>query len=92
LRVLNSIARRFGATTEADGLLKVAADQGLPPPNVDFGLAVLARALGLGSGAGEALFVVGRLAGWLAHAIEEYADRSELRMRALYVGPRPTTS
>jgi citrate synthase len=87
--VLGVIARRFGPTTAADALLKVAADQGLPPANVDFGLAVLARALGLASGGGEALFVVGRLAGWLAHAIEEYADRSELRMRALYVGLRP---
>ena len=87
--VLRSVARRFGATTEADALLKVAADQGLPPPNVDFGLAVLARAVGLTAGAGEAIFVVGRLAGWLAHAIEEYADRSDLRLRALYVGVRP---
>jgi len=39
--------------------------------------------------AGEALFTVGRLAGWLAHALEEYADRSALRMRAVCTGARP---
>jgi citrate synthase len=89
LPVLRGIASRFGRAKEADALLKVAAAQGLPPPNVDFGLAVLARALHLSAGAGEALFIVGRLAGWLAHAMEEYAERSDLRMRALYVGLRP---
>ena len=61
--VLSGIAREFGATTEADALLKVAAAQGLPPPNVDFGLATLTRALRLSSGAGEAIFIAGRLAG-----------------------------
>ena len=90
--VLSGIAREFGATTEADALLKVAAAQGLPPPNVDFGLATLTRALRLSSGAGEAIFIAGRLAGWLAHAMEEYAERSDLRMRALYVGLRPKES
>lgn len=90
--VLRDLARRLGSTTAADALLEVAAGQGLPPPNVDFGLAVLGRALGLSAGAGEAIFVLGRLAGWLAHAMEEYAERSDLRMRALYVGPRPPTS
>jgi len=78
-----------GSTPEADALMEVAAAQGMPPPNVDFGLAVLARALRLRPGAGEALFCVGRLAGWLAHAIEEYASRSAIRPRALYVGARP---
>jgi citrate synthase len=50
---------------------------------------VLARTLALRGGAGEAIFCVGRLAGWLAHAIEEYGSRSELRPRALYIGRRP---
>lgn len=58
---------------------------------VDFALATLARALGLTPGAGEALFAIGRLAGWLAHAIEEYREPTELRQRAVYTGPRPPT-
>lgn len=88
--VLLDLARHLGPTPEADAVLAVAAGQGVPPPNVDFGLAVLARTLGLRPGAGEAIFGVGRLAGWIAHAIEEYAERSDLRLRTLYTGPRPT--
>ena len=90
--ILSGIARRFGSTAHADALLRVAADQKLPAPNVDFGLALLAREVGLAPGAGEALFVVGRLAGWLAHAIEEYAERSDLRLRAIYVGATPASA
>jgi len=87
--ILLGLARQFGPTAEGDALAEVARVQGMPTPNVDFGLAVLARALALRSGAGEAIFCVGRLAGWLAHAIEEYGSRSQLRPRALYVGRRP---
>jgi citrate synthase len=87
--VLWPLARSFGPTVEADALITVARSQGLPPPNVDFALATLVRALGLAPGAGEALFTIGRLAGWMAHAIEEYTERSEFRMRAIYTGPRP---
>jgi citrate synthase len=87
--VLLDLARRLGPTPAADAVLAVAASQGMPPPNVDFGLAAIARTLGLRPGAGEAIFGVGRLAGWLAHAIEEYDDRSDLRLRTLYTGPRP---
>jgi citrate synthase len=87
--VLFPLAKTFGPTLEADALLAAATRQGLPPPNVDFGLAALVHRLRLPPGAGEALFTVGRLAGWLAHALEEYADRSALRMRAVYTGVRP---
>jgi citrate synthase len=64
-------------------------DQGVAAPNVDAALAAFTHALGAAPGAGEALFSVGRLAGWLAHALEEYAERTDFRLRAVYVGPRP---
>ena len=70
----------------------IAADRGFPPPNVDFGLAAAVLALDLGLRAGETIFAFARMAGWLAHAIEEYAQRTDLRLRANYVGPRPSTS
>ena len=38
-------------------------------------------------GAGEAIFGVARTAGWLAHAMEEYAHPTGLRLRAVYIGP-----
>ena len=64
-------------------------DPRVPLPNVDLALAALMRALRLTPGAGEALFTIGRLAGWLAHAIEEYAHATPFRQRAVYTGPRP---
>ena len=68
----------------------IAAERGLPPPNVDFALAVLALTLDLGRRAGETVFAFARMAGWLAHGIEEYAERTDLRLRANYVGARPS--
>jgi citrate synthase len=59
----------------------------LPEPNIDFALAVLADVAGMISGAGEAVFAVARTAGWIAHALEEYARDEPLRPRAVYTGP-----
>lgn len=58
-------------------------------PNLDFGLATLARALGLPEGSPLALFALGRTLGWIAHAIEQYADPRLIRPRARYVGVPP---
>jgi citrate synthase len=86
--VLMTLARSFGPTPEADAILAGAAAQGIVHPNVDFALAALVHRLRLAPGAAEGIFTIGRLAGWLAHAVEEYTERSALRLRALYVGPR----
>ena len=59
----------------------------LPERNVDFALATLVGVAGMVPGSGEAIFAVARVAGWLAHAMEEYAKGSLLRLRASYVGP-----
>ncbi|MEU0370309.1 citrate synthase [Streptomyces sp. NPDC006283] len=58
--------------------------------NVDLALAVLSVASGMPADAGETVFAVARTAGWIAHALEEYAERP-LRMRpsGQYNGPRP---
>jgi citrate synthase len=37
-------------------------------------------------GAGEAMFAVARTAGWLAHALEEYARATPIRPRGVYIG------
>jgi hypothetical protein len=42
-------------------------------------------------GAGEAIFAVARTAGWIAHAMEEYAKNAPLRPRTVYIGPIPKT-
>ncbi|MFI7131907.1 citrate synthase [Nonomuraea sp. NPDC050153] len=59
----------------------------LPERNVDFALATLTAVSGMVSGAGEAIFAVARVAGWLAHAMEEYDRGALLRLRASYTGP-----
>jgi citrate synthase len=56
-------------------------------PNVDFALGGLAFALEMPVGSTEAILATARTAGWVAHAIEEYAE-APLRFRAksIYVG------
>ena len=58
-------------------------------PNLDFGLVTLCRSLGAPSDAPWALFALGRTAGWVAHALEQWATGSLIRPRAEYVGPPP---
>jgi citrate synthase len=60
------------------------------PANVDLALAALALHHGMPADAGEAIFAVGRTAGWLAHALEEYSDRpSRFRPSGAYAGTQP---
>ena len=40
-------------------------------------------------GAGQAIATLGKVAGWLAHAMEEYASPTRFRTRARYIGVRP---
>ncbi|MFI7489933.1 citrate synthase [Micromonospora echinaurantiaca] len=59
-------------------------------PNVDFALAALAHATGMGPGAAEVIFAVARTAGWIAHVVEEYAQPSNrFRWSSGYTGPPP---
>jgi citrate synthase len=58
-------------------------------PNLDFGLVALARTYGLPEHAPLVLFALGRTAGWIAHAIEQYASGELIRPRANYTGPDP---
>jgi citrate synthase len=61
------------------------------PANVDFALAALRLSLGLPAEAPFALFALARTAGWLAHAIEQAGSGAEIRPRARYVGPEPSS-
>jgi citrate synthase len=59
-------------------------------PNLDFGLAAVARTYGLPARAPLVLFALGRTVGWTAHAIEEYSSGELIRPRARYTGPLPS--
>ena len=81
--------QRSTALDPAAALLDAAAARGLPAPNVDFALAALVRAHGLRPGSAATIFTVARIAGIVAHALEEYEHRLRFRPRASYVGPAP---
>lgn len=70
----------------ADAVMAEARRRALPAPNIDFALAALACVGDMVPGAGQAVFAVARTAGWLAHAIEEYARGTPIRPRGIYTG------
>ena len=57
--------------------------------NIDLALTALVRVLNMPEGSGMALFALGRSAGWIGHAIEQYERDRLIRPRAKYVGLRP---
>jgi citrate synthase len=58
-------------------------------PNLDFALAAIAHAYERDADAAMAIFAAGRMAGWLAHALEQQESGSLIRPRANYVGRMP---
>ena len=97
-RVLRGMAKSMAEATGRPRLFEVAervydamkARTNLPV-NVDFFSAVVYDALGIPPDFCTSIFAVGRVAGWCAHALEQYADNRLIRPRAQYVGspPRP---
>jgi citrate synthase len=55
-------------------------------PNLDFYLTVCARMLGFQQSLPAAIFAIGRASGWIAHALEQYADNRLIRPRMRYRG------
>jgi citrate synthase len=95
-RVLRHMAKTMAEATGHAWLFEVAervyatmtARTGLPV-NVDFFSAVVYHALGIPGDLCTSIFAVGRVAGWCAHALEQYADNRLIRPRADYVGVPP---
>ena len=55
-------------------------------PNCDAAMAAMTRELGLPDDAPFCIFALGRLTGWLAHAMEQRANGQIIRPRARYTG------
>jgi citrate synthase len=95
-RVLRGMAKAMAEATGHTRLFEVAervheamrARTNLPV-NVDFYSAVAYHALGIEPDFCTSIFAAGRIAGWCAHALEQYADNRLIRPRAEYVGPAP---
>ncbi len=81
---------RLGVVFEVRDLLATRSDR---IPNVDLAVGALTYVAGMPATAGEVLFSVGRSAGWLAHALEEYGEQPlRFRTRGHYIGPEPSPS
>lgn len=95
-RVLRGMAKSMAEATGRGKLFEVAerlydamrARTSLPV-NVDFFSAVVYDALGIPPDFCTSIFAVGRVAGWCAHALEQYADNRLIRPRAEYTGHAP---
>lgn len=90
LDLIRKAAPASGRLAVADALLAEARRRALPAPNIEFALAVLSTVAGMIPGAGEAIFAIARAAGWLAHALEEYARATPIRPRGVYTGRHGT--
>src|SRR5687767_5870752 len=95
-RVLRGMAKSMVEATGKGRLFEVAervydtmrARTSLPV-NVDFFSAVVYDALGIPPDFCTSIFAVGRVAGWTAHIMEQYADNRLIRPRADYIGAPP---
>ena len=57
--------------------------------NIGFYAALLLEASSIPRDAFTAIFAVGRIAGWTAHAMERMRDGRLIRPLSRYVGPKP---
>jgi citrate synthase len=87
LSLLPGCAGDADAARRTADVVRLAAERGLPAPNVDLALAGLAATTGLRPGATATIFAVARVVGLVAHGLEEYPHRLRFRPRATYVGP-----
>ncbi|UXI70567.1 citrate synthase family protein [Tahibacter amnicola] len=72
-----------------DAVIQRAEDVSGLRPNLDFTLAALCQLYALPANAALVLFATGRLAGWLAHVLEQQEQGRLIRPRAHYTGHRP---
>jgi citrate synthase len=87
-QVAQSIAKRRGRRL-FEAALKVEAAVSKRErlrPNLDFYLTVCVRMLGFQRAMPAAIFAIGRASGWIAHALEQYADNRLIRPRMRYRG------
>jgi len=89
LKVLYRSAPDHAFVERLPGLIGVARDLFGVAPNVDLALAAIQKTFGLPRDAGKIIFCAGRMTGWIAHALEQYAAPEQIRPRAAYIGERP---
>jgi len=73
-----------------DEVVQMTTDRISAPHNIDFSLGCLTYAAGMEPDAGELIFALARVVGWVAHVLEEY-EEAPLRFRPVgrYESSRP---
>ncbi|HUD51603.1 citrate synthase, partial [Parvibaculum sp.] len=77
------------AFLRAQRIIDVMSEAGGVRPSIDFAIGALTVTLRMMPGTGLAIFVLGRTAGWIGHAIEQYRSGQMIRPRARYTGEAP---
>jgi citrate synthase len=90
--LMDALGKRFGDDTELKRLCR-AADTAAEISGAQLDTILpaifIGRKLGL-KGQELAVSSLGRMAGWIAHAMEQYHERPLIRPRTRYAGPLPT--
>lgn len=89
LDALQSTRPRPAKLSAVERLIDTMQTQCGRRPNLDFALATIAAVYELSADVALAMFAAGRMAGWLAHALEQQESGSLIRPRASYVGRMP---
>ena len=93
LDLLRGAAGRTRAMDIVDDVLAAVNARIDQLANVDFALGALTMITGMPADGGEVIMSIARIAGWLAHAIEEYGEAPlRFRPRASYIGTMPTAT
>jgi citrate synthase len=89
LELLAGSRRRLPGMARVQRLVDAAAARCGRAPSLDFALAAIAVLHGQDEDAALSLFAAGRMAGWLAHALEQQEAGGLIRPRARYAGTMP---
>ncbi|HVB65553.1 MAG TPA: citrate/2-methylcitrate synthase, partial [Nitrolancea sp.] len=92
IEVCNELMPATPASILINAIIAAVAELIEERPNVDLGLVAVSHALGLERGSALSLMALGRTAGWVAHALEQYQQEHMIRPRAKYVGVEPPHS
>jgi citrate synthase len=89
LHMLAGSRPRLPGMARVQRLVDAAATSCGRAPSLDFALAAIALLYGQDADAALSLFAAGRMAGWLAHALEQQEAGGLIRPRANYAGAMP---
>jgi len=92
LEMLREARGRSPAMRGLEQVIAAAGEASGQRPNIDLLLAALCHVHGLPAAPALVMFAAGRLAGWLAHALEQQASGRLIRPRARYVGAEPAAA